>query len=69
MPNLATSQVRYQDAGGLRSERDTHNVSRRAGYIEKRGASTAAHNCVDSLLNEETVEKKLIHLPGHCRLA
>ena len=69
MPDLATSQVRYQDARGSRPERDTDNVPRRAGYIQIRGAPTAAHNRIDSLLDDETVESKLIHLPRHRRLA
>ncbi|GAA1271690.1 hypothetical protein GCM10009589_27050 [Arthrobacter pascens] len=68
VPNLATSQVSYEDARGSRPERDTDNVSCRAGDIQIGGGPATAHNGIDSLLNEETVKKKLIHLPGHRRL-
>lgn len=68
VPNLATSQVRYQDASGLRSERDTDNVARRAGYIQIRGGPATAHNRIDSLLDEEAVKTKLINLPRDGRL-
>ncbi|GAB2720803.1 hypothetical protein GCM10027038_19040 [Arthrobacter bambusae] len=68
VPDLAASQVSYEDARGSRPERDTDNVPRRAGDIQIRGGPSAPRNGIDSLLNEETVKKELIHLPGHRRL-